>query len=137
MIVVTASIAFLPAVIIDLLRSRFTVSRTNIHQERVTMKRRDYIKDSAAAADVSTLGFNIKTFAGSTNGVVHVAVVGGHGQGKAHIGAYTKMADVEVAAICDVDDSVLKQRCGEIEKNTGKRPKEYVDIRKLLEDKTI
>ena len=64
-------------------------------------------------------------------------MVGVNGQGKAHIGAYSRMADVEVAAICDVDDSVLKQRCGEIEKNTGKRPKEYVDIRKLLEDKTI
>src|SRR5262245_60151095 len=101
------------------------------------MKRRDFIKDSAAVAAASTLGFNIKTYAGGPNGVVRVAVVGCNGQGKAHIGAYTKMADVEVAAICDVDDSVLKQRCGEVEKNSGKRPKEYVDIRKLLEDKTI
>ena len=101
------------------------------------MKRRDFIKDSAATAAASTLGFNIKTYAGSPNGVVRVAVVGVNGQGKAHIGAYSRMADVEIAAICDVDDSVLKQRCGEIEKNTGKRPKEYVDIRKLLEDKTI
>src|SRR5215470_6115246 len=101
------------------------------------MKRRDFIKDSAAAAAASTLGFNIKTYAGSPNGVVRVAVVGVHGQGNAHIGAYSKMADVEIAAVCDVDDSVLKQRCGEIEKKTGKRPKEYADIRKLLEDKTI
>jgi hypothetical protein len=100
------------------------------------MKRRDFIKDSAAAA-ASTLGFNIKTYAGSPNGLVRVAVVGVNGQGKAHIGAYSRMADVEIAAICDVDGSVLKQRCGEIEKNTGKRPTEYVDIRKLLEDKTI
>src|SRR4030095_8846804 len=136
-IVVTSSDLFLPAVIIDLLRSRFTVSITNIHQGRVTMKRRDFIKDSAAVAAASTLGFNIKTYDGSPNGVVRVAVVGAHGQGKAHIGAYSKMADVEIAAICDVDDTVLKQRCGEIEKSKGKRPKEYVDIRKLLEDKTI
>jgi hypothetical protein len=41
-------------------------------------------------------------------------LVGAHGQGNAHIEAYAKMADVEVAAVCDVDDSVLKQRCGEI-----------------------
>src|SRR5262249_15713000 len=130
-------IAFLPGVIIDLSRSRFTVSRTKIHQERVTMKRRDFIKDSVAAAAAPTLGFNIKKYAGSPNGVLRVALIGGHGQGKAHIGAYSKMADVEIAAICDVDDAVLKQRCDEVEKSAGKRPKEYVDIRKLLEDKTI
>jgi hypothetical protein len=57
MIVVSASIALSPAVIVDLPRSRFAVSRTNIHQKRFTMKRRDFIKDSAAA---STLGFNIR-----------------------------------------------------------------------------
>jgi predicted dehydrogenase len=101
------------------------------------MNRRDFIKDSAAAAAASTLGFNIKTYAGSPNGVVRVAVVGAHGQGNAHIGAYTNMADVEIAAICDVDESVRKQRCAEILKKTGKKPVEYVDIRKLLEDKTI
>src|SRR5262245_45638299 len=100
------------------------------------MKRRDFVKNSTAAA-AFTLGFNIKTYAGSPNGVVRVAVVGANGQGKSHISAYSTMAGVEVAAICDVDDSVLKQRCGEVEKKTGKRPMEYVDIRKLLEDKTI
>ncbi len=104
------------------------------------MKRRDFIKDSAtvaAASTVGTLGFNINTYAGSPNGVVRVAVVGVRGQGNSHIKEYARMQGVEIAAICDVDDSVLKQRCGEIEKATGKKPKEYVDIRKLLEDKTI
>jgi len=104
------------------------------------MKRRDFIKDSAsvaAASTVGTLGFNIKTYAGSPNGVVRVAVVGVRGQGNSHIKEYVKMADVEVAAICDVDESVLKQRCDEVEKAAGKKPKEYMDIRKLLEDKTI
>jgi len=104
------------------------------------MKRRDFIKDSAsvaAASTVGTLGFNIKTRAGSPNGAVRVAVVGVRGQGNSHIKEYAKMQDVEVAAICDVDESFLKQRCGEIEKATGKKPKEYVDVRKLLEDKSI
>jgi len=101
------------------------------------MKRRDFIKDSATAAAATTLGFNIKTYAGSPNDTIRVAVVGVRGQGNSHIHAYSGMANVEIAAICDVDDSVLKQRSGEIEKNKGKRPKEYVDIRKLLEDKTI
>lgn len=104
------------------------------------MKRRDFIKDSAtvaAASTVGTLGFNINTYAGSPNDVVRVAVVGVRGQGNTHLHEYGRMQNVEIAAICDVDESVLKRRCGEVEKATGKKPKEYVDIRKLLEDKTI
>jgi predicted dehydrogenase len=104
------------------------------------MKRRDFIKDSAtvaAASTVGTLGFNISSYAGSPNGTIRVAVVGARGQGNSHIKEYLKMQGVEIAAVCDIDDSVLKQRCGEIEKASGKRPKEYVDVRKLLEDKSV
>jgi predicted dehydrogenase len=105
------------------------------------MKRREFIKSSAEAAAagtaVGTLGINIKTFAGSPNDTIRVAVVGVRGQGNSHIREYIGMQNVEVAAICDVDESELKKRCGEIEKRTGKKPKEYADIRKLLEDKSI
>jgi predicted dehydrogenase len=101
------------------------------------MKRRDFIKDSATATAATTLGFNIKTRAGSPNETIRVAVVGVRGQGNSHIREYARMQNVEVAAVCDVDESVLKRRSGEIEKSAGKKPKEYVDIRKLLEDKSI
>src|SRR5262245_9604964 len=101
------------------------------------INRRDFIKSSAEAAAVGSLGFHIKTRAGSPNDTIRVAVVGVRGQGNAHLGEYAKMENVEVAAICDVDESFLKQRCAEVEKSSNKRPKEYVDIRKLLEDKSI
>ncbi|MGH9802232.1 MAG: Gfo/Idh/MocA family oxidoreductase, partial [Blastocatellia bacterium] len=102
--------------------------------------RRDFLKSSAAAATVGTLGFNINSYAAnvkSPNDTIRVACVGVKAQGNAHIKEYLQMPNVEIAAICDVDDKVRMQRCGEIEKASGKKPKEYVDIRKLLEDKSI
>src|SRR5262247_754345 len=101
------------------------------------INRRDFIKSSAEAAAVGSLGFHIKTRAGSPNDTIRVGVVGVKGQGDSHLGEYGKMENVEVAAICDVDESFLKQRCAEVEKRSNKRPTEYVDIRKLLEDKSI
>ncbi|MEK7833338.1 MAG: Gfo/Idh/MocA family oxidoreductase [Acidobacteriota bacterium] len=102
--------------------------------------RRDFLKSSAAAATVGTLGFNINSYAAnvkSPNDTIRVACVGVKAQGNSHIREYLQMPNVEIAAICDVDDKVRAQRCGEIEKASGKKPKEYVDIRKLLEDKSI
>lgn len=101
------------------------------------MKRREFIKDSAAVTTSLGLGFNIKTRAGSANDTIRVAVVGFNGQGGAHIREYARMQNVEIAALCDVDASVMSKGCQTVEKLTGKKPKEYVDFRKLLEDKTI
>jgi len=39
--------------------------------------------------------------------------------------------------VCDVDESVSSKRVGEIEKLGLPKPKSYVDVRKLLEDKDI
>jgi predicted dehydrogenase len=80
--------------------------------------------------------FAPKAFSGP-NDRVRVACVGVRGQGKSHIGAYSKMNNVEIAAVCDIDENILNARLGEIEKNSGKRPVGYTDLRKLLEDKSI
>lgn len=101
------------------------------------MKRREFVKSSAAATAASTLGFNITHYAGSPNGTIRVAVVGINGQGNNHIKTYGAMANVEVAALCDVDESVLNKRLDEVEKAKGKRPAAFTDIRKVLEDKNI
>jgi predicted dehydrogenase len=68
---------------------------------------------------------------------VRVACVGFHGQGKAHIQGYLKTPNVEVAALCDVDEAVLEQGSKTVEKAGRKRPAGYTDLRKLLEDKSI
>src|SRR5262249_45906943 len=101
------------------------------------MRRRDFIKDSAAAGAATTIGFNIKTYSGSPNETIRVAIVGFNKQGGAHIREYARMPNVEIAALCDVDADVMARGSQNVEKLTQKKPKEYVDIRKLLEDKSI
>ena len=73
----------------------------------------------------------------SPNDTVRVGCVGFRSRGQTHIRAYNAMANVEVAALCDIDDTVLNAQAAMIEKAKGKRPATYVDLRKLLEDKSI
>ncbi len=82
-------------------------------------------------------GASLATKVYGANDRVRVAIVGVRGQGGSHISAYSKMPDVEIAAICDIDDAVLDKRLGEVEKTSGKRPDRHTDLRKLLEDKSI
>ncbi len=97
------------------------------------MDRRYFLAGSAAAAASKLRASNLA----SPNDTVRVACVGVRGQGRSHIGAYSKMSNVEIAAVCDIDEAVLEQRLGEIEKSGKKRPAGFTDLRKLLEDKSI
>jgi predicted dehydrogenase len=99
--------------------------------------RRDFIKSSTGAVAASALGFNLTSYAGSPNDTIRIAVVGFNAQGGGHINQYAKMPNVEIAALCDVDDSVMAKGSATVEKLTGKKPTPYQDIRKLLEDKSI
>jgi predicted dehydrogenase len=67
-----------------------------------------------------------------------VAVVGirGHGFGS-HIKSYPLLPNVEVAALCDVDENLFPDRLKWFEQNHLRVPKTYVDIRTLLDDKSI
>jgi predicted dehydrogenase len=102
-----------------------------------SMNRRYFLKTSAMAAAASSL-----SYASSPNGAnsrVRVAVVGVHGRGQEHIQGFSKLSsiNVEVAALCDIDESVLNGRLDQFEKSKGKRPLGYTDVKKLLEDKSI
>ena len=66
-----------------------------------------------------------------------VAVVGTKGRGQSHIGGFGSREDCEIAALVDVDETVLNTRADEIEKKWGKRPAIYTDMRKCFEDKSI
>ena len=96
------------------------------------MNRRHFLMGAAGA--VGTLRASAP---GSANDRVRVACVGVKEQGQLHIKAYSKLPNVEIAAICDIDETVLRQRVGEVEAAGAKRPASYTDFRKLLEDKSI
>jgi len=92
--------------------------------------RRRYFLGSAISAGVALRSSALA----SANDTVRVACVGFRGRGRDHIRAYSEMANVEIAALCDIDESVLNAQVAAIEKGKGKRPAAYTDFRKLLED---
>jgi len=71
------------------------------------------------------------------NDRVRVAVCGVHGRGMDHVRGYHALKNVEIAAICDVDENVLADRVARMEKFGVPKPATFVDVRKLLEDKTL
>lgn len=80
--------------------------------------------------------------AASVNGAnsrVRVAVVGLKGRGGDHIKGFLGLQkdNVELAALCDVDESVLNQRLAQVEQKTGKKPAAFTDMRKVFDDKSI
>ena len=93
--------------------------------------RRDFIKTGVAAA----AAFQAKNVLGA-NDRVRIAVVGLRGRGFDHIKSIHTIPGVELAAICDIDESVIAQRLGDIEKLGMPKPQTFGDVRKLLEDKS-
>ena len=71
------------------------------------------------------------------NDRVRVAVCGVHGRGMDHVKNYSKLKNVQIAAICDVDENILAQRVAQMEKMGIPKPARFVDVRKLLDDKSI
>lgn len=95
------------------------------------MNRRYFLMASAVAGTVRP------SMLASANDTIRVACVGVRSQGRSHIAAYAKMPNVQIAALCDVDESVLSARQTDVEKMGKPRPAGYTDFRKLLEDKSI
>ena len=104
------------------------------------MQRRAFLKAASAGALMARgpqiWGANSRVR--GANERVRVAVIGIHGMGQNHIAEYLKLPNVEVAAICDIDENLY----GDVIKKhfTSKglpAPQTYFDMRKLYEDKTI
>ncbi len=95
------------------------------------MDRRNFLVTSAAALGAASSVF------GAASDKVRVAIVGIGGRGKDHIRGYSKLQNVEIVAVCDVDESHRGKAAALVQEATGKKPQAYTDVRKLLEDKSI
>jgi predicted dehydrogenase len=99
--------------------------------------RRDFIKKTAlTGAGLFTLP-NLFAFNGSPNEKVVVGTMGTNSRGMSVALMFAKLPNVEVGFVCDVDSKVVEKTIAEIEKLTGKKPKGYTDIRKMLEEKDM
>jgi len=73
----------------------------------------------------------------SPNDRIQVGLIGCNGMGFADLNVMLQNSEVEVVALCDVDENVLREKTAALEKGGIKKPKWYTDYRKLLEDKDI
>ncbi len=107
------------------------------------LSRREFLERSMmAAAAASMPATPLLANAGperraGANDVLRIAVVGVKGRGGSHISSWASMKDVQVAAICDIDENVIHGAMSTVEKKAGNKPVYYQDFRKLMEDKSI
>ena len=97
--------------------------------------RRDFLKAGAVLGGLG-LAANPQRILGA-NDRVRVAVCGVHGRGMDHVRHYSRLANVEISTVCDVDENVLRQRLAQMDRMGIPKPKTCVDVRQLLEDKSI
>ena len=71
------------------------------------------------------------------NDTINVGLIGCKGMGFTDLTSMLKISETNVVALCDVDESVLRERTADLEKAGIKKPKWYTDYRKLLENKDI
>ncbi len=101
--------------------------------------RREFISTTAKAgagvvAAAGVLGTSKSAWAGA-NDKVRVAVIGINGRGKDHIGGWNGLENVEIATLCDVDESLFESRAAMVK--STKKPKFETDLRRVMEDKDI
>jgi predicted dehydrogenase len=101
--------------------------------------RRDFLKITSAGVATTALTASASSYAAilGANDRVRVGICGVRGRGNDHIHGFSRVPGTELAALCDIDENVTQQRVLEIEKMGLPKPKSYVDVRKLLEDKEI
>ena len=73
----------------------------------------------------------------SPNDHIQLGVIGCNGMGFSNLVSMLKNSEVQLVALCDVDEKVLTTRTGDLEKAGIKKPKWYTDYRSLLEDKDV
>lgn len=102
------------------------------------VNRRDFLSSGAGAAALGkpdSFGSSCESYVRKRR--VRVAICGLHGRGEDHLSNHSQISNAEIAAFCDIDENVLRQRLSQGEKMGLPKPAAYVDIRKLRKDKSI
>ena len=107
--------------------------------------RREFIKKSAlttAGIAVGGMTLSAKSYRNvqGANDRINIAVIGIRGQGGTHINSFCSLKDsknVQVTALCDVDEQYFDPKIKIIVEKTGETPKTEWDMRRVFEDKDI
>jgi predicted dehydrogenase len=99
--------------------------------------RRDFLKQSTLAGAGVLTSSSLFAYKGKPNEKVVIGVMGTNSRGAFLAKSFAKLPNVEVGFICDVDSNVLAKTIADIEKQTGKKPQGFTDIRKMVEAKGL
>jgi predicted dehydrogenase len=99
----------------------------------VSIRRRDFLKTSLIAGAAAQVPVSAWARVAGANDAIRVGVAGVNGMGWGHVEKFHSLPGVRVAAICDPDRRLLRQRREEFEKGKDKL-QTFVDIRKMLDD---
>jgi len=101
--------------------------------------RRAFMQQSLGAVAASALyvGPAAGLARAQANDKLVCAVIGVRGRGGNHLSAFASRKDCVVAYVVEVDEKVAQQRCADVEKRTGRRPKWVRDMRRVFDDKSV
>ena len=102
--------------------------------------RRSFIKKSGVATAGTLVGSQVlgqPQKRNSPNDEVQVAVIGIRSRGKDHYRALSKIPNVKIVTLCDIDQRLLPGAVSEVEKLTGHKPGTVTEYRKVLENPDI
>jgi predicted dehydrogenase len=94
--------------------------------------RRNFLHTAGAAA-----------IAGAASGALgandrpQIAVIGVGGRGTDHVREYLGQPNCRIAAVCDIDSGRLERAETLVYSKTGVKPKTYVDMRQVFDDKNV
>ena len=100
------------------------------------LDRRTMIKGAGATLGMAISARSYAQIKGA-NDRLRVAVVGVNGRGQAHMSAFTKLPNVAITHLVDVDSQVLAKRAGEFAAKGNPSPKTERDYRRLLDSKDV
>src|SRR5687767_12104839 len=96
------------------------------------MNRRHFLMSTAVmAGNAAVRGMQ------SPNDTIRVGIAGLGGRGGSHVSGWAGMKNVEIAGLCDVDESHIGDKAKAIESRGLRRPTVYTDFRQMLESKDI
>lgn len=108
-----------------------------------SISRRQMLEDSmlaaaalAAASMPQPISAQEKS-TGTPSNKVRVAVLGCRIRGKQHAAELAKVADCEIAYVCDPDKDLAAELATIVEKQQGKAPQTVQDMRRVFDDKSV
>jgi predicted dehydrogenase len=102
--------------------------------------RREFLTRTGMASTLVVAGFDCRSRSFRVRAAsdrVRIALVGMGHQGMLLLRAFMKVPEVEIAALCDIDELALRKARAFVEGSGGRTPIMHSDLRRILDDKSI